>query len=315
MNTLSNLNARLYVGISGWRYAAWRGMFYPQDLPQRAELEYAAQRLPSLEINGSFYSLQRPSSYARWYAQTPPGFVFAVKGPRFITHMLRLRGVTAALGNFYASGVLALREKLGPLLWQFPARQAYDAALFEAFFADLPRNTEAAAALAHGHDHRLARLGEPPLLVADRKRPLHHAIEVRHPSFACEDFIALARRHRVALVVADSAGHYPCVEDVTADFVYLRLHGDKELYASGYDNATLARWAERIRAWAAGGQPADARCASSRPPPRRAARDVYCYFDNDAKVHAPADAQALLGILGLRWGAVEGNRAKAAGRP
>jgi uncharacterized protein YecE (DUF72 family) len=293
---------KIHVGISGWRYAPWRGVFYPQDLPQRRELEYAARCVSSIEINGSFYSLQRPSSYARWYAETPPGFVFAVKGPRFITHIRRLREVQTPLANFFASGLLALREKLGPVLWQFPASQRYDATLFEAFLAQLPHDSASAAALAHGHDHRIGtRFGEPACLTPDRKRPLRHAIEVRHPSFACDAFIRLLRRHRVALVVADTAGRWPYLEDVTADFVYLRLHGDEELYASGYTAAALERWAARIRAWAGGGEPADAARAGAGHARKRGAREVYCYFDNDMKVHAPTDAQALMRKLGLRW--------------
>lgn len=294
-------SAPIHIGISGWRYPPWRGVFYPEGLPQPAELAYVASRLPSLEINGSFYSLQRPSRYARWYAQTPPGFVFAVKASRYITHSLRLREATAASANFFASGLFELREKLGPILWQFPPSLKFDAALFEAFLAGLPHDTQAAATLARQHDERLARMGEPPSLAPDRNRRLRHAIEVRHDSFACEAFIALARRYGVAVVVADTAGRWPYLEDVTADFMYLRLHGDKTLYASGYTDAALDRWAERIRAWADGGEPADAARVSSRPAPAATAREIYCYFDNDVKVRAPFDAQALMNRLGLRW--------------
>lgn len=294
---------RIHIGISGWRYPPWRGVFYPEGLPQRAELAYAASRLPSLELNGSFYSLQRPSRYAQWYAQTPPGFVFAVKASRYITHMLRLRDVTAASANFFASGLFELRDKLGPILWQFPPTLKFDAALFEAFLAGLPHDTQAAATLARRHDERLARMGEPPCLVPDRNRRLRHAIEIRHESLACEAFIELARRHGVAVVVADTAGRWPYLEDVTADFMYLRLHGDEVLYASGYTDAALARWAKRIRAWADGGEPADATRLGERPAPAVTARDIYCYFDNDVKVRAPFDAQTLMARLGLRWGA------------
>ena len=266
-------------------------MFYPPDLRQRAELEYASRQVASIELNGSFYSLQRPASYAHWRADTPRGFVFAVKGPRFLTHVKRLRDIDGPLANFLASGLFELGPKLGPILWQFPPNLHFDEALFDAFLASLPRDTEQAAALARQHDHRVdGRASVTP----DRKRKLRHALEIRHSSFACEAFIALLRRHKVALVVADTAGRFPYLEDVTADFMYLRLHGDQQLYASGYSDAALDRWAARIRAWSQGGQPDDPVCASAKSPPKRASRDVYCYFDNDAKVHAPFDAKALM---------------------
>lgn len=288
--------AKLRIGISGWRYAPWRGRFYPADLPQREELAYASRQIASIELNGSFYSLQRPSSYARWYAATPRDFVFAVKGPRFITHIKRLRDIDAPLANFFASGVFELREKLGPLLWQLPPSQRYDEPLLDAFLARLPRDTERAAALAQRHDERME--GRASLAI-DRRRRLRHALEVRHPSFACEPFISLLRKHKVALVVADTAGRWPYLEDVTAGFMYLRLHGDEELYASGYTDAALERWAERIRDWSHGEQPVDAQRTSDKPPAKRASRDVYCYFDNDVKVRAPVDAQALMRMLGV----------------
>jgi len=293
------------IGISGWRYAPWRGVFYPQGLPQRSELAFASRMLPTIEINGSFYSLQRPESYAAWHAQTPPGFVFAVKGSRYITHMLKLRDVGAALANFFASGVLRLDDKLGPILWQFPPQLGFDSERFDAFFAALPHDTAAALALAERHDERLAGRA---WLAIDRARPLRHAVEIRHPSFVDPAFVALLRRHRIALVVADTAGRWPLLEDLTADFVYVRLHGDEELYASGYGDAALDRWAARIAAWRSGGQVEDARLASSRPPPRRARRDVYVYFDNDVKVHAPYDAAHLAARLGVATGLVAGDR-------
>jgi uncharacterized protein YecE (DUF72 family) len=284
------------IGISGWRYAPWRGVFYPPGLAQRRELEYASRAVGSIEINGSFYGLQRPECYATWHAQTPPGFVFAVKGSRYITHMLKLANVEHALANFLASGLFNLREKLGPFLWQFPPNLAFHHERFDAFLAMLPRDTGAALALARRRD---ARMTGRARLAIDAVRPLRHAVEIRHPSFVDPAFVALLRRHAVALVVADTAGRWPDREDVTADFMYLRLHGEQELYRSGYTEASLDRWAERIRAWRAGRQPADAKLASQDSPPRRAARDVYCYFDNDAKVHAPFDARRLAARLGL----------------
>ena len=289
-------HGRVLIGISGWRYEPWRGVFYPEKLPQASELKFASRMLPTIELNGSFYSLQRPEFYAEWHEDTPEGFVFAVKGPKYITHMRRLKEVETPLANFYASGVLELRDKLGPFLWQFPPQMPFKPERFDAFFDQLPRDTEAAAALARRHDHRVeGRLSLEP----HGKRPLRHAVEIRHESFRDPDFIALLRKHRIALVVADTAGKWPLLEDLTADFVYLRLHGDEELYASGYSEAALDRWAARIDAWRRGEQADDARLASPKPGARRASRDVYCYFDNDVKVHAPYDAATLMRKLGL----------------
>lgn len=293
---MGTIMGKIHIGISGWRYAPWRGKFYPPGLVQARELDYAARQLPTIEINGSFYSLQRPESYAAWYAATPPGFLFAVKGNRFITHMLKLKDVDGPLANVLASGVFALREKLGPFLWQFPEMVKFDAERFEHFLSILPQDTEAGLALARQYQ---SRMEGKVFLGMDVKRPMRHAVEIRHESFRDPRFIALLRKYKVALVVADTAGKWPYLEDVTADFVYIRLHGDKELYASGYDDAAIARWAGRIRAWSTGGQPEGGCRASSAAPPKRASRDVYCYFDNDIKVHAPYDAQRLRAALGL----------------
>ena len=286
----------ILIGISGWRYEPWRGVFYPPGLAQARELEYAARFLPTIEINGSFYSLQRPASYAAWYAATPPGFVFAVKGNRFLTHMLKLRGIEKPLANVLASGMFALREKLGPILWQFPPQLRFEPDKVERFLSLLPHDTAQALAMARGHDERMAGRA---LLEIDAVRPLRHAVEIRHESFRSPDFIALLRKYGVALVVADTAGRWPDFEDVTADFVYIRLHGEHELYASGYEDDALERWAARIRAWSAGKQPEDARLVSAQAPPRVKSRDVYCYFDNDIKVRAPFDAKRLIELLGL----------------
>jgi uncharacterized protein YecE (DUF72 family) len=284
----------IHIGISGWRYEPWRGVFYPPGLVQARELDYASRELPTIEINGSFYALQRPATYAAWYAATPPGFIFAVKGNRFITHMLKLRGVETPLANVLASGMFALREKLGPILWQFPPQLRFDQDKIARFLALLPRDTGQALAIARGHD---ARMEGRSLLEIDAVRPLRHAVEVRHESFRDDAFIALLRKHNVALVVADTAGKWPDWEDVTADFMYLRLHGEHELYASGYEDASLERWASRIRRWSEGKQPADARLVSQAAPPKAKNRDVYCYFDNDIKVRAPFDARRLIALL------------------
>ena len=268
--------ATIRIGISGWRYAPWRGRFYPPELPQRAELAYASRRFPTIEINGSFYSLQRPESYAQWYAETPDGFVFSVKGGRYITHMLRLRGIEQPLANFFASGVFNLREKLGPVLWQFPPNFKYDRERMRRFFRLLPRDTGAARALAR---RRSAWMKGRVRLGIDAQRPMRHAVEVRHESFLEPSFIDLLREHRIALVIAETAGLWPMADEVTADFMYIRLHGDKELYRSGYSDRALSRWARRIRAWQT--------------------RDIYCYFDNtDVKLRAPIDAQTLMRKLG-----------------
>jgi len=282
--------ATVRVGISGWRYAGWRGKFYPDGLPQRQELAYAAGRFRTIELNGSFYSLQRPADYARWYGEVPDDFVFAVKGSRYITHMLRLRKVDTALANFLASGLFELEEKLGPILWQLPPTFAYDRERLQAFFELLPRTGRDASKLARKHDDRIKARAR---LRTDPAKELRHAVEVRHRSFVQPDFIDLLRRQRIALVVADTAGKWPLMEDVTADFVYVRLHGDKKIYESGYSAAALDRWATRTDAWRRGGETGDAGKASAKQPPRRANRDVYVYFDNDIKVHAPADASRL----------------------
>ena len=270
------------VGISGWRYEPWRGVFYPERLAQRRELEFCGWHFPTVEINGSFYSLQRPEYYESWHDETPPGFVFAIKGSRYITHMLKLKNVERPLANFYASGVLALRDKTGPFLWQLPPQFAYNEEKLDAFFRLLPRDTEEALALARRRD---ARLKGRAYLRIDRKRPLRHAVEIRHPSFMNPDFLSLLKRHQVGLVVADTAGKWPKLFHVTAGFVYVRLHGDIKIYTSGYSDAALSSWARRIRGW------------------DRDGRDVYVYFDNDVKVRAPFDALNLMQKLRLGWAA------------
>ena len=244
--------ARAWVGTSGWRYPPWRGVFYPPGLPQRRELAHLAGLMNSVEINGSFYSLQRPESYRAWAAETPDDFVFAVKGSRYITHLKQLHDVRVPLANFLASGLLALGPKLGPLLWQLPPRLRFDAARIDEFLALLPRSTGAAAHLAGEHDARLDGRAET---TTDADRPLRHALEVRHESFRDPAFVELLRAHDVALVVADTAGTFPRIQDVTAGFVYVRLHGDTELYTSGYSAEALDGWATLVRAWLAGESP------------------------------------------------------------
>ncbi|TCK69732.1 DUF72 domain-containing protein [Acidipila rosea] len=284
-------HGRVRIGISGWTYKPWRGVFYPEKLRQKDELAYAAKTFPSVEINGTFYSLQRPSSYKLWATKTPPGFEFAVKGSRYITHLKRLHQIEAALANFFASGVLALGDRLGPFLWQFPPNFKFDPEEFEAFLELLPRDTDAAVRLGSKHEDWLK---DRIFLEPEKKRKLRHAIEIRHASFATPDFIKMLRRHKTALVCSDAVG-WPRLMDVTADFVYCRLHGAEELYASGYDDAALDVWAARVAAWARGQElHEDAGRVSQIPAPKRKSRDVYVYFDNDAKVRAPFDARALI---------------------
>ena len=265
-----------FIGISGWRYPPWRRVFYPAGLPQREELRYAAEHLSSIEINGTFYSLQRPASFERWRTETPDGFVFSVKGGRFVTHMLALRKTTTALANFFASGVLALGPKLGPVLWQLPERLQFDAQVLDDFLASLPRTTAEAVSLTEHHDERVdGRM----FTAIDESRPLRHALEVRSPSFVTPSATEILAKHGVALVVADTAGRWPHLRELTADFVYVRLHGAEELYSSGYTEDALATWARDIHSWLSTG------------------RDVYAYFDNDMKVHAPFDAMRLAELL------------------
>jgi uncharacterized protein YecE (DUF72 family) len=271
------VSGRVRVGISGWRYPAWRGDFYPKGLAQRRELEYAAEHLTSIEINGSFYSLQRPSSYAAWRAAVPGDFVFAVKGGRFVTHMKRLRDVEVPLANFFASGVLALGPAFGPVLWQLPENLRFDADVLDAFLAGLPRTTTEAAALATRHDDKVPE--DRSLTSADDERPVHHALEFRSQSFATPEATAVLRAHGVACVLADTAGRWPRVDEDTGPVRYARLHGDQELYASGYTDRALDAWAEWCRAGAAAG------------------KDVFVYFDNDMKGYAPHDAMRLIDRL------------------
>ena len=287
---------RIRIGISGWTYPPWRGVFYPDELPQRAELGYASRALRTIEINGTFYSLQRSTSFRKWAGEVPDDFVFSVKANRYITHIRRLREVAKPLANFCASGLLELGEKLGPLLWQFPPNFRFDAALLEEFFALLPGDTDALARLARRHEGRLPGKAS---LKPRWDGPVRHAMEVRHFSFQTEEFVSLLGEYDVALVVADTAGKWPFMEDVTSDFVYVRLHGDEELYTSGYSASALDTWEKKIRSWAKGGSPRGAERIAKAPKPRKAGRDVFVYFDNDVKVHAPFDAISLAKRIGM----------------
>ena len=269
-------DGQTWIGISGYDYKPWRGKFYPDELPARRWLEYASGKFNSIELNGTFYSLKNPAVFARWLAEVPPsGFRFAVKGGRFITHNLKLRNCDTALGNFFASGVLALGAATGPFLWQLPATYRFDAERLDSFMQRLPRSSREAEAVALQHDERLRR---GALVDAAADVPYRHCFEVRHESYFHQEFYAVLRERGCGFVVADTAGKFPYAEEVTADFVYVRLHGSRQLYVSGYTDEELDEWARRIRRWRSA---------------RAGARDVYVYFDNDAKVHAPFDALRL----------------------
>ncbi|MDH6181063.1 uncharacterized protein YecE (DUF72 family) [Microbacteriaceae bacterium SG_E_30_P1] len=268
---------QIRVGMAGWVYPDWRGTFYPAGLTQKRELEYASRHVTSIELNGSFYSLQKPTSWLSWRDATPDDFVFAVKAPRFITHIRRLDDVAEPLSNFFASGILALGAKLGPILWQLPPSQEFEPFLLERFFSLLPHDTTAAAALAA---KRSDRMHGSEYLLTDAHRTVRHAIEVRHHSFASPEFTELARGHGIAIVYGDSDSRWPVIDERTADFRYARLHAHTSLHPHGsYDGDGIAEWAERTVTWSRSGD------------------DVFVYFDDDSKVRAPHDAQSLLAAL------------------
>jgi uncharacterized protein YecE (DUF72 family) len=271
---------RVRVGISGWNYPHWRGVFYPKGLRQADELRFASREFSTIELNGSFYSLMRPSSYRAWYAAVPDDFVFAIKGGRFITHLKRLRDVETPLANFFASGLLCLREKLGPILWQLPPNVRFDPDVLSAFFELLPKSLSEIEKLARKHDARLS--GRAAVEAEEANRPVWHALEVRHESFADPRYLDVLRAYGIASCVADTAGLYPLIEEQTADFSYARLHGAEQLYVSGYDSKHLKPWVTRIRRWQASGRP------------------VFVYLDNDVKARAPFDAQNLTRLLSGR---------------
>jgi uncharacterized protein YecE (DUF72 family) len=261
---------QIRVGIGGWVFAPWRGTFYPKGLAQARELSFASRQLTSIEINGTFYGAQKPASFRRWHADTPEDFVFSVKGPRYATHRRALGEAAPSIERFFNSGVLELREKLGPVLWQFPPFQRFDESGFEAFLALLP--------------HRL------------EERAIRHVVEVRHASFATPAFIALLRKHGVAAALVDTDGHVP-LTDVTADFVYARLRRTQADEPEGYPALALEQWAARFRPWAAGGVPKDVKPIAPAPQGAKQPRDVFIYFINGAKERAPAAAMALIEAL------------------
>ena len=285
----------IHVGISGWRYAPWRGSFYPKGLLQKYELHFASRTVNSIEINGSFYRLQTPESYKTWYENTPDNFIFSIKAYREITHFKRLRNVEKPVADFLASGVLDLKEKLGPILWQFPPTFKFDPELFKKFLDLLPKDTSSAKAFARKSDRyvKSERYVKSDSKEKHEDKKLRHAIEIRNESFVKDEFIDLLKDAGVALVIADTAGRWPQLEEITSDFVYMRLHGDTELYRSGYSEAALNYWFKRMKLWRDGKQLKDAKRISPKDP-KDENRDVYCYFDNTDKLWAPYDARKIL---------------------
>lgn len=257
------------AGIGGWTFAPWRGAFYPKGLKHADELAHAASRLTAIEINGTFYRTQTPASFAKWRAETPEGFVFSVKGHRAIVNRKVLAEAGEALGSFMSSGVTELGEKLGPLLWQFAPFKKFDPADFGAFLSLLPRKANGVA--------------------------LRHVVEVRHQSFLVPEFIALLRKHDVAVVFADS-DDYPAIADASADFVYARLQRSRQKFETGYPPAELDQWAARARIWEEGGEPEDLPRYGDGKPTRKK-RDVFMFFIAGDKVRAPAAAEALISRL------------------
>jgi uncharacterized protein YecE (DUF72 family) len=274
-------SGRAWIGTSGWLYPHWRGPFYPGGLARHKELAYLAQRLSTVEVNGTFYSLTSPRACDSWRAAVPDDFLFAIKGSRYITHMLKLRNFEAPLANFLSSGVLRLGKKLGPILWQLPPQLPFDEGRATGFLSALPRTVGAAERLARRHDARTR--GRAAVTGRDgRDLELRHALEARHPSWLEKRAVDVLRAAGVALVSADTAGRHPFSLERTASFAYLRLHGSRQLYASRYVDRELTAWARVISAWRSEGS------------------DVYAYFDNDAQAHAPQDALRLAALLGIQ---------------
>jgi uncharacterized protein YecE (DUF72 family) len=254
------------VGIGGWVFAPWRGEFYPKGLPQARELEHASRKLTSIEINGTFYRTQKPDSFRKWAQETPDDFVFSLKGPQFATNRRVLAEAGESVDRFFASGVLELKSKLGPILWQMAPTKKFDPEDFAAFLALLPPRLDG--------------------------RAIRHVVEVRQQSFLTPEFIELLRKFSVAVVLVESDKH-PLIADVTSDFVYARLQGTSEKETTGYAPKALDLWAKRARTWADGGTPGDLATIAG-PAPAKAKRDVFIYMISGAKVRAPAAAMALI---------------------
>jgi uncharacterized protein YecE (DUF72 family) len=289
--------AQIRVGIAGWVYEPWRGNFYPAGLTQKYELAYASRRFNALEINGTFYSLQKPSTFQKWYEAASDDFVFALKSPEQITHRRRLKEPRQLLANFFASGLLCLKEKFGPILWQLPHNMKFDEERLKAFLELLPHDTKALARLAKEHDLK----DEASVhLEPDAKRPVRHAVEFRHESFMTDRFVDLLKEHNVAVVIADADSKFPSTEDVTADWVYVRLHGERVGHESGYAPEEIGAWAKKIETWRKGKEPAGARRLGEKAPPAEDGRDVFVFFNNTQnKLLSPVNARQMVKELGL----------------
>ncbi|KND59574.1 hypothetical protein BVER_01266 [Candidatus Burkholderia verschuerenii] len=262
--------ARIRAGIGGWNFEPWHGTFYPKDLTQKRELEYASRVLTSIEVNGTFYGSQKPATFAKWRDETPDDFVFSLKAPRYATHRRVLAEAGDSIDRFFASGVLELQDKLGPINWQFAPTKQFDPDDFAAFLDLLPAKVEG--------------------------RAIQHAVEVRHESFADAAFVKLLRKHKVAVVVAGDS-KYPQIADVTAPFVYARILGTTEKQKSGYAKAALDRWATRAQTWAAGGAPEGLETVSESAA-KAVTRDVFLYVISGNKVSNPTAAMGLIERVG-----------------
>ena len=268
------LTGRIRIGVGGWTYAPWRGVFYPDRLPQKRELEFASRHLTSIEINGTYYGSQKPESFAKWHDESPEDFVFALKGPRFTTNRRVLADAGESIERFFRSGVMELKDKLGPINWQFMPTKMFDPDDFAGFLNLLPRQVDG--------------------------RAIRHAVEVRHDSFRTPDFVALARQHGVAIVLAADAA-YPQIADITADFVYMRIMGTQRSHKLGYADAALDKWVMRARQLAAGEVPKGLACVGApakKPAQKNAARDVYLYVISGFKERNPDAAMAMIKRLG-----------------
>lgn len=273
---------KIRIGISGWTYPDWRGSFYPDHVIIKNELQFASRVFNSIEVNGTFYSLQKPRVFEKWYNETPAEFSFAIKAPKYVTHERRLIDVATPVANFLASGILALQEKLGPLLWQLPPHLPYDGERIKTFLELLPHNTKDATKVARGHSDWMA---ERCFLETDANRPLLHALEVRHHSYVNKEFFDLMKQHNVAIVVGDTAGKWPLIEEVTGSMIYIRLHGDEEAYPNGYTKNALKSWGEKITTF----------MSSSK------IDSVYAFCDSDHKIAAPGNAMHLMQAMGVEW--------------
>jgi len=267
----STADARIRAGVGGWTFEPWRGSFFPPGLPHSRELEYASRQLSAIEVNGTYYGTLKPASFRKWHDETPDNFVFSLKASRYATNRRVLAEAGDSIQRFTESGISELGGKLGPIVWQFMPGKVFEAGDFEAFLALLPKQVDGLA--------------------------LRHVVDVRHESFMSPDYLALARRYRVATVFTD-ADKFPSFADLTGDFAYARLMMSEAGLETGYEEGALYAWAERARQWAAGGAPGDLPTLEEAPAQGKP-RDVFVYFINGAKERAPAAAMAFLKRLGF----------------